>query len=59
MKKEKFRLFMLCFFSNDIAITFADIILKLCMSVIHIPPEGRVSQIYYLGPSLVTYKKMV
>ena len=50
-KKPNSDFFMLSFFNNDISITVADIILKFCMLVLHILPEGSVSQIFYLGPS--------
>ena len=50
-EKGKILIFYVIFLNNDISITFADIILKFCMLVLHILPEGRVSQIFYLGPS--------
>ena len=50
-EKGKILIFHVIFLNNDISITFADIILKFCMLVLHILPEGSVSQIFYLGPS--------
>ena len=48
-EKGKFVIFHVIFFNKDISITVADIILKLCMSVLHVRPEGSVSQIFHLG----------
>ena len=50
MKKAKFLIFHVIFLNKDISIIITDIILKLCMSVLHILPEGSMSQIFYLGP---------
>ena len=50
-EKGKILIFHGIFLNNDISITVADIILKFCMLVIHILPEGSVSQIFHLGPS--------
>ena len=50
-EKGKILIFHVIFLNNDISITFADIILKFCMLVLHILPEGSVSQIFSLGPS--------
>ena len=47
----KIQIFHGIFLNNDIYITVADIILKFCMLVLHILPEGSVSQIFHLGPS--------
>ena len=47
-KKGKLLIFHV-FLNNDISITVADIVLKLCMSVLHISPEEGMSQIFYLG----------
>ena len=50
-EKGKIMIFHVIFLNNDISITVLDIVLKLCMLVLHIHPEGIVSQISYLGPS--------
>ena len=50
-EKGKIKIFHVIFFNKDISITVADIILKFCMVVLHILPEGSLSQIVYLGPS--------
>ena len=50
MKNAKFLIFHVIFLNKDISIVITDIILKFCMSVHHILPEGSVSQILYLGP---------
>ena len=50
-EKGKILIFHVIFLNNDISITVADIILKFCMLVLHILPEGSMSQIFYLGPS--------
>ena len=50
-EKGKILIFHVIFLNKDISITVADIILKLCISVLHILPEGSVSQILHLGPS--------
>ena len=51
-EKGKILIFHVVFFNKDICITVADIILKLCISVLHILPEEKVSQIFHLGPSV-------
>ena len=43
-EKGKILVFHFIFLNNHISITNADIILKLCMSVLHILSEGSVSQ---------------
>ena len=55
-EKGKILIFHVNFLNNDISLTVADIILKLCMFVLHIRPEGSVSQIFYLGPSFYFMK---
>ena len=50
-EKDKILIFHVIFFNKDIFIIVADIILKFCMLVLHMLPEGSVSQIFYLGPS--------
>ena len=50
-EKGKILIFPVIFFNRDISIIVADIILRLCMLVLHIPVEGSVSQIFHLGPS--------
>ena len=50
-EKEEILIFHVISLNNDISVTVADIILKFCMLVLHILPEGSVSQIFYLGPS--------
>ena len=50
-EKGKILIFHILFFNKDISITVADIILKFYISVLRILPEGRVSQIFHLGPS--------
>ena len=59
--KGKILILHLIIFNNDISITVADIILKFCILVFHILPEGSVSHIsFYLGPSfysMQSYKK--
>ena len=42
--------FHVIFLNKDISITVADIILKFCVSVLYVHPEGSISQIFYLGP---------
>ena len=42
--------FLLYFFNKDISITFQDIDMKFCMVLLHTYSEGRVSQIFCLGP---------
>ena len=49
--KGKIQIFHVIFFNKHISITVANIFLKCCISVLHILPEGSVSQILYLGPS--------
>ena len=46
-EKGKIMIFHVIFFNKDISIIVADIILKFCMLVLHILPEGRMSQIFY------------
>ena len=50
-EKGKILIFHVIFSNKDISITVADIILKFCILVLYILPEGSVSQIFYLGPS--------
>ena len=50
-EKGKILIFHVIFLNKDIFIIVADIILKFCLSVLHMLPEGSVSQIFYLGPS--------
>ena len=50
-EKGKILIFRVIFLNKDISIIVADIILKFCMWVLHILPEGSVSQIFYLGLS--------
>ena len=50
-EKGKIMNFHVIFLNKDISIIVADIILKFCMVVLHILPEGSVSQNFYLGPS--------
>ena len=49
-EKSKIQIFHVIFLNKHISISYAHIILKFCMSVLHILPEGSVSQIVYLGP---------
>ena len=49
-EKGKIMIFHVTFLNKDISIVVADIILKFCMLVLHILPEGRVSQIFLLRP---------
>ena len=51
-EKGKILICHVIFFNEHISITVADIILKCCMSILHILPEGSMSQILYLGPRL-------
>ena len=51
LEKGKILIFHVIFLNKDISIFVADIILKFCMLILHILPEGSVSQIFYLGPS--------
>ena len=44
-ERGKILIFHVILLNNDISITVADIILKLCMVVVHILPEGILSQI--------------
>ena len=55
-EKGTILIFHVIFLNNDISVTVADIILKFCMSVLHILPEGSVSQILYSGPSFYFMK---
>ena len=50
-EKGKILIFHVIFLNKDIFIIVADIILKFCMSVLHMLPDGSMSQIFYLGPS--------
>ena len=45
-EKGKILIFHVIFLNKDISIIIADIILKLCKPVLHIHPEGSVSQIF-------------
>ena len=49
-EKGKVLIFHVIFFNKHISITNADIILKFCMSVLHIISKGSLSQFFYLGP---------
>ena len=49
-EKSKILIFHVIFLNKHISISYADIILKFCMSVLHMLPEGSVSQFFYLGP---------
>ena len=51
-EKDKNLIFHVIFLNNDISIPILDIVLKFRMLVLLIHPEGSVSQIFYLGPSL-------
>ena len=46
-EKGKILIFHVIFLNKDISIIIADIILKFCMPVFHIHPEGSVSQIFF------------
>ena len=48
-EKGKILIFHVICLNKDISIIIADINLKFCMSVLHIHPERRVSQSFYLG----------
>ena len=50
MKKAKFSFFHDIFLNKDISMTVLDIILKLCMQVLHSHAERILSQNFYLGP---------
>ena len=50
-EKGKILIFHVIFSNKDISIIVADIILKFCILVLYILPEGKLSQIFYLGPS--------
>ena len=50
-EKGKILIFHVVFLNKDISISIADIILKFCMPVLHIHPEGSISQILFFGPS--------
>ena len=50
-EKGKVLIFQVIFSNKDISIFGADIILKCCMLILHILPEGSVSQFFGLGPS--------
>ena len=49
--KSKIQIFYVIILNKDISITTKDIAMKFCMTTLHVCPEGRVSQIFYLGPS--------
>ena len=49
-EKDKILIFHGIFLNNDISITVADIILKFCMLVLHILPEGCVSPVFVFRP---------
>ena len=49
-EKGKIQIFHVNFFNKDISIIVADIILKICMLVLHILLEGSVSQIFLFRP---------
>ena len=51
LEKCKILIFHIISLNKDISIFVADIILKLCILILHILPKGSVSQILYLGPS--------
>ena len=46
-EKGKIKIFHVIFLDKVISITVANIILKLCMLVFHILPEGSFSQMFY------------
>ena len=50
-EKGKILISHVIFSNKDISITVADIILKFCISVLHILSEGGMCQIFHLGPS--------
>ena len=50
-EKGKILIFHVIFFNKDISISVADIILKFCISVLHVLSEGSMSQICHLGSS--------
>ena len=50
-EKGKILIFHVVFLNKDISIIVADRILKFCMLVLHILPEGSLPQIFYLGLS--------
>ena len=50
-EKGKILISYVIYFNKDISIIVADIILKCVMLVLHILPEGIVSQIFHWGPS--------
>ena len=54
-EKSKILIFYVIFLNKDISITVADIIQKFCILVLHILSEGRLSQIFHLGPSCFFY----
>ena len=49
--KNENLIFHVIFFNKDILETTLDITMRFSMTALHIHPEGRVSQIFYLGPS--------
>ena len=44
-------IFHVIFLNNDISVTTLDITMKFSMTALHLHFEGRVSQIFCLGPS--------
>ena len=50
-EKGNILIFHVIILNKDISITVADIILKLCISVLHILPKGILSPILHLSPS--------
>ena len=51
ISKYKNLIFHVIFLNKDISVTTLDITMKFSMTALHIHSEGRVSQIFYLGPS--------
>ena len=49
--KNENLIFHVIFLNKDILETTLDITMRFSMTALHIHPEGRVSQIFYLGPS--------
>ena len=47
----------LLFFEHDISVTIKVFDLKLCVHILKVPLEGRVSQIFYLGFSFYFMSK--
>ena len=48
-EKGKILILHVIFLNNDISFNVSDIILKFCIVVLHILPEGSMSQIFHLG----------